>query len=215
MSKTILGIDVSKKDLVAALLTENSSIHKKTFPNNKKGFQSLIQWLKIKKTNEVKVCMEATGNYSTAIADFMYDLGYEVNVVNPACIKAFAGSKLSRTKTDELDAVIIAQYASKSDLSPYKTMDPAAKELRYLYRCLNDLKKQQTEVSNHLENKDQLPESVCMVWRKLGQYLKQQISAIEEAIDDVVKSSPTIKHTISKFTDHTRYWKNNGSGNTC
>lgn len=188
MSKTILGIDVSKKDLVTALLSESSSIHKKKFDNNKEGFNNLIQWLKFKKITHIKICMEATGNYSTAIADFLYARGYEVNVVNPACIKAFAGSKLTRTKTDELDAVIIAQYASKSELSPYKPLDPAIKELRYLYRCLNDLKKQQVEVMNHLENKDLLPKSVCTVWKKLSQNLKQQMATIEKSIDTLLKN---------------------------
>lgn len=89
MSKITLGIDVSKKELVVILLMEDSSMHKKKFTNDGSGFNGLLTWLKLKKVNKVKICMEATGNYSTAVADFLYDLGYEINVINPACIKAF------------------------------------------------------------------------------------------------------------------------------
>ena len=199
MSKTILGIDVSKKELVVALLMKDSSIHKKKFANDKGGFNSLLKWLKFKKINDIKICMEATGNYSTAIADFLYDLSYEVNVVNPACIKAFAGSKLTRTKTDELDAVIIAQYASKSELTPYKPLDLALKELRYMYRCLNDLKKQQVDVLNHLENEDLLPNSVCKVWKELSKNLQQQMNEIEKSIDNLLQKNPGINQQLQNL----------------
>jgi len=37
--------------------------------------------------------------------------GYPVSVVNPAKIKAFAKSELSRAKTDKADAKLIARYA--------------------------------------------------------------------------------------------------------
>jgi transposase len=63
--------------------------------------------------------MEATGNYSAAIADFLYNLGYEVNVVNPFCIKSYAKSKLTIHKTDTVDAKLIAEYASQNDLIPF------------------------------------------------------------------------------------------------
>jgi len=192
MSKAILGIDVSKKELVVALFMCDSSIHKKKFSNDKAGFNSLLNWLRIKKVNDIKACMEATGNYSTAIADFLYNLGYEVSVINPACVKAFASSKLTRSKTDELDSVIIAQYASKSELLPCKPIDPNLKELRYLYRCLNDLKDQHVQVLNYLENEDLLPSAVCKVWKELSQNLQQQMSNIEKSIDILLENNSSI-----------------------
>ena len=55
-------------------------------------------------------------------------------------IHAFAKSKLSRNKTDEADAVIIAEYIAKMPARSYKPCDENNQELRYLYRCLDDLK---------------------------------------------------------------------------
>lgn len=190
MSKSILGIDVSKKELMLALLLTDNSIHKRKFSNDEQGFKEILKWLKSKKINQVKACMEATGDYGTKLADFLYHKNYEVNVINPVCIKAFSNSKLVRTKTDEIDAVIIAEYAKQSNLVPYKPKSPELKEFKYLYRCLDDLKKQHTEVINRLEIKDSLPSVVCNTWKRLSKNLQQEIKLVEENIKKLL-----IKHT--------------------
>lgn len=51
--------------------------------------------LKKKKINKITACLEATGSYGDHIADFLYANNYEVAVVNPFCIKAFANSELT------------------------------------------------------------------------------------------------------------------------
>jgi transposase len=45
------------------------------------------------------------------LANFLVAKGYSVSVVNPAKIKAYAKSELSRAKTDKADAKLIARYA--------------------------------------------------------------------------------------------------------
>lgn len=52
--------------------------------------------------------MEATGGYEASLAEYLYDNGFKVSVVNPARIKGFAISKLSRVKTDKADCELIA-----------------------------------------------------------------------------------------------------------
>jgi transposase len=60
----------------------------------------------------------ATGSYGKSFADFLYSNGHEISVVNPSCINAFAKSELSCHKTDKVDSMIIAEYASKNELPP-------------------------------------------------------------------------------------------------
>ncbi len=103
----VLGIDVGKAQVMVALLMDDKYIGKDSFVNSDKGFKSLTKWLKQKKISTLKVCMEATGNYSNNIAEFLYESGNEVHVVNSVCIKSFAKSKLIRTKTDAVDALIM------------------------------------------------------------------------------------------------------------
>jgi transposase len=47
---------------------------------------------------------------SEALALWLHQAGHTVSVVNPAAIKAFAASRLSRTKTDKVDAELIARF---------------------------------------------------------------------------------------------------------
>ena len=105
----IIGIDISKQDFVVAILTEKKPIIKKFF-NNDQGFCKLLKCFQTLKIDQAKICMEATGRYGEKLANFLYELKYKVSVVNPACIKAFANTNLSRNKTDTADALLIANY---------------------------------------------------------------------------------------------------------
>ena len=185
MDEGILGIDVSKKELSIALLF-NTSYKKCKISNNIEGFTNLSKWLQAQGISKVKACMEATGSYGEKLAEYLYEQGHQVHIVNPVCIKAFAKSKLSRHKTDEVDAHLIAEYASKNELRAYKPKEPMLKELRSLYRCLQNLKEQHTQVRNFLENKDCLPKSVEKVYRNLIKHIEKQINAVNVAMDQVV-----------------------------
>jgi len=109
MDSIILGIDISKKTFDAALLL-NNKIKTKKFNNNLKGFVLLSQWLNLKETDAVHVCVEATGGYEEALAQYLYDNNFKVSIVNPARVKGFAQSKLCRVKTDKADSELIAQF---------------------------------------------------------------------------------------------------------
>lgn len=95
MIEAILGIDISKKDLSLALLSKGTC-KKNKLPNTQEGFEELTQWLYKQGVNKIKACMEATGSYGEKLADYLYAEGHGVHIINPACIKAFAKSKLSR-----------------------------------------------------------------------------------------------------------------------
>ena len=153
----------------------------------------MSKWLKKKKVSTLKACMEATGNYSNNIADFLYNNGHEVHVVNPVCIKAFAKSKLIRTKTDAVDAYIIAQYASITELMPYKPKSSAVKELKALHRCLDDLKGQYVQISNHLEHKEHIPYPVTSTWKRLLKDFNNEIKNVEASLDELFEYNIELK----------------------
>jgi transposase len=106
---SFLGIDLSKETFHACLLSDHAQA-KKAFPNTAKGFEQLTTWLKNRHAADVHTCMEATGAYWEALASYLHGLEQRVSVVNPARIKAFAQSELLRTKTDEVDAALIARF---------------------------------------------------------------------------------------------------------
>ncbi|MCA9803981.1 MAG: transposase [Cyanobacteria bacterium HKST-UBA02] len=51
------------------------------------------------------------------------------SVVNPSCVKNYARSKLRRTKTDKVDAVLIAEYCLKESPTLWKPLPKASREL--------------------------------------------------------------------------------------
>jgi transposase len=57
--------------------------------------------------------MESTGAYSEGIAEFLYNSGFVVDVINPSLIKAFRMNKMVRQKTDRSDSEVIAVFVYK------------------------------------------------------------------------------------------------------
>jgi transposase len=73
--------------------------------------------------------MEATGAYWEALTFYLHELKYQVRVVNPARVEAFAQSELPRTKTDEVDAALIARFCKSHSPEPWL---PPPAEIRIL-----------------------------------------------------------------------------------
>jgi transposase len=117
MAKYILGIDISKLKFDVALAVRGT-FKCKEFKNCTDGFVKLRSWLTKYGVSDVHACMEATSNYGDMLAHYLYDIGFSLSVVNPARIKSFGQSELSRTKTDKNDAQLIARFchAMKPDL---------------------------------------------------------------------------------------------------
>ncbi len=109
MSAPILGIDIAKERMEVVLLSD-SKIKNKSFKNTMEGFEALSVWLKKLGVLQVHACLEATGNYGEELAIYLHEAGHSVSIVNPARIKGFAQSELVRTKTDKIDAGIIARF---------------------------------------------------------------------------------------------------------
>ncbi|MEG4003928.1 IS110 family transposase [Microcoleus sp. SVA1_B3] len=130
MTSTVLGIDISKRDFHVSLLKEGRATKPKKFTNNLQGFESLHNWLQQQSVAELHACMEATSIYGEALAEFLYGAGFQVSIVNPARIKGFAKSELLRTKTDSVDAALIARFCAAMKPSLWTPTAPEVKELQ-------------------------------------------------------------------------------------
>jgi transposase len=112
-----LAIDISKARFDVALLRPDGKLRHRVFPNTSAGFQQLSAWLTKQKALHIHACMEATGTYADALASYLHSAGHTVSVVNPAVIKAFAQSEMSRTKTDKADASLYEKEVKRKDPS--------------------------------------------------------------------------------------------------
>ncbi|MFP3032284.1 MAG: IS110 family transposase [Wolbachia sp.] len=191
MINNFLGIDISKDrfDVFLSFISKKGKreTRKRNFKNEDSGFQGLQDFLQKHNVEEVKACMEATGCYGEALAEFLHNAGYFVSVVNPYCIKSYARSKLVRQKNDQTDAEIIADYCQRQEPTRWTPPSPELKKLKHLYRCSAALKDELTLVNNHLEKKERLPKEVANAWEDLAMNIEQKIETIKNSIRELLK----------------------------
>jgi transposase len=190
MTTNSLGIDISKKDFHVVLLTGETRTKPRKFTNDPTGFESLQQWLNQKGIDRLHACMEATSIYGDALAEFLYSLGFEVSIVNPARIKGFAKSELLRTKTDSVDAALIARFCAAIKPKLWQPTAPEIKELQALVRRLDSLQEMVTAEQNRLET---ATAKVAELTNSHLEYLKQQQELIKQLISDHFDRHPELK----------------------
>jgi len=190
MSSSYLGCDVSKRKIQLALLLPNGKFRTKAISNDSKGFQALSEWLAFHKVEVLHVCMEATNTYWEALAEYLNDQSYVVSVVNPARIKAFAQSTLTRTKTDPVDARLIARFCSLHRPEPWQA---PPREVRELYALVA---RRQALIEMHTQEKSRLDTANPAIKPDLKahlDYLNKAIAEIEQAIRDHFDNHPGLK----------------------
>lgn len=183
-----LGLDISKQNFDAVLLQSAASKPRhKAFPNTPTGFERLQEWLG---NVQVHACLEATNTYGDALARFLHQNGYTVSVVNPAQIKAFAATQMSRTKTDKADAHLIARFCQMHQPQAWTPPPPEASELQALVRRLESLQEMHQMENNRRET---APASVRVSIEAVLSVLDQQITQTQQAIKDHMDQNPTLK----------------------
>lgn len=191
MNSFVLGIDVSKDKLDCALRLPDGKLRHKVVSNTPDGFKKLDAWLAQRDVGPLHVCMEATGIYWEASAE--YFSAHEqctVSVLNPAQIKAFGASHLVRTKTDKVDAALIAQFCAER--CPPAWQPPSAQEqaLRAMVLRLEALQNMHRQEHNRLlVARDAVREGIKahLVW------LDEQIAELVRQINEHIDHDPDLR----------------------
>jgi len=192
MTQTIMGLDVSKHTLDASLLHDGKTYYQ-VVQNDLSGFQQLSAWLKAKKCQQVHICLEATGQYGFAVAEYLYYCKYEVSVVNPARIKAYAASRLKRHKTDKADAFLIAEFCQKEKPALWCPPSPVFSALKALVHCLDDFMAMQQQERNRTEFSSNNPLVESFVIEHIA-YMDAKIKMLHSAIHEQIQQDPQLKH---------------------
>lgn len=183
MAKIVLGIDVSKKTLDAALIIDNRTISKQ-FKNSLEGFKFLAAWLETLQITRVHACLEATGTYSEAVALFLHEFGHLVSVVNPLRIKGYASANMQRNKTDRLDACLIANFCLTQEPEEWQPPSAAVKHLQSLVRRVEVLEEMLQAEENRLANAAfEIKPSIERVITLLKEEIKELERQVKQHID--------------------------------
>lgn len=197
MAELVLGIDVGKSKLHVALLQTQGKTKPKVVANTAQGHQELLSWLSHQGVTQVHACMEATSVYGEAVAEALYGAGHTVSIVNPARIKGFAQSELARTKTDTVDAALIARFCAALRPEPWQPVAPEVKQLQALVRRLEALQQMQQQEMNRLEAASDL---VRPSIEEHLQYLQTDIKRTQQRIRDHFNQHPELKQRRDLLT---------------
>lgn len=207
-TKFIVGIDISKDNfsVCAKYFDGKRSVIKGTrgFENNAAGFSAFKSWSlsKIKQQAAPHFVMEATGVYYEELTHFLYCESLDVSVVLPNKIKHFAKSLNIKTKTDKVDAAIIADYGLERTPELWKPMICELKNLRDLCRERLSLKQETTRLKCQLHAlqhaRGAFPEVLNMKQEQID-FFENTIKKIEKLIVQLVKSDKAFHARIKKL----------------
>ncbi len=189
----IYGVDISK-DVFDVM---NSKGDYSQLSNDEKGFKKFAKKL----GKETLVVMEATGYYHYCLAQYLYNEGYLVSVVNPLSVKRFIQMKLSKIKTDKSDAKAICEYAVMNEVPLYTAKDDSQAECLQLIRLIDIYLKQSTAIKNKLHGEKTLGIPSKVVYRSLNRSLKsvkKEIALLEERLNELVKEHQQHQLTLLK-----------------
>ncbi|MFR9643831.1 MAG: IS110 family transposase [Rikenellaceae bacterium] len=198
-----VGIDISKSTFTACLCTKlasgktlQSSVEE--FANNKNGFNQLLKWVSklVNKKCSAHYAMEATGVYHEGLAEHLHKAKKKVSVILPTTVKYFARSLNEKSKTDAIDALIIAKMVSERDLECWIPPRKEFAQLRELSRFRGLLMNDRTRYKNVMEaltHSIDTPKDLLTMTQRMIDGITKQIEKCEKEMTKIVKADEDLK----------------------
>lgn len=199
MRKLVLGLDVSKSKLDAAVLLEGRKWYVTKARNDVIGVRRLLNWACAKtglSATDCRVVLEATGVYHEQAAQTLHDAGSEVVIANPKRVRDYAKGKGLLTKTDAVDARLLASYGAQGDeLLAWVPPPPEVRVLRALVARLDAIERDIQRESNRLEKAQatQTPAAVLDSLLRTLKLLQKERERLRQQIKDHYDQWPDLK----------------------
>ncbi|WP_020680423.1 IS110 family transposase [Marinobacterium rhizophilum] len=143
-----VGVDISAKtfDLVSRKAGHSSKTEQ--FKQTPDGHAKAIK--RLTALQPTVIVLEATGIYYLDLAVALVQAGLPVAVINPKSFRHFAELMLTGSKTDGIDAALLAEYGERMRPRLWTPPDEACLALRDLGRQINRLTATRTQAKNRL-----------------------------------------------------------------
>ncbi len=187
-----LGIDIAKASYHVSLKRPDGKRHQKSARNTPAGHAGLIEWLRRQASEPVHACLEATGTYGEAVATALVEAGHRVSIVNPAAVKAFAQSQLRRTKTDGVDAEVLADFCAAMTPALWTPWPVEVRTLQGLVRRRDAVQDMLTQERNRQEA-GALVTPVAASLTRVVEVLEAELADLDRQIRDHVDRHPTLR----------------------
>lgn len=194
MMNTYVGIDVGAKRCEWAWRKAGRLAGRDSFEQTAKGHTALVA--RLKRLAPERVVLEATGVYYLDVALAMHEAGLPVAVINPKSFHHFAKLKLEASKTDRLDAALLAEYAERMDPALWMPPKPDCLALRDIARQIARLTHARTQAKNRLHaltSKRATPRLLIQDERGGIRAFDRRIARLTEAAEALIAKSSTLK----------------------
>jgi transposase len=151
---------------------------------------------------EISIIMEATGVYHEQLAYFAFERSYRVSVLLPNTVKAFAKSLNTLSKTDEIDAQVLAQMGVERKLRSWSPMSPLMQQLKGLSRQRQAFIKQKTALFNQLHADERRAKPVknnIRRGRKMIKVYDKEIAVIEQEMKGLLAQDEELKVNVKRL----------------
>lgn len=191
MKSSVIGVDIGKHELV--IYWNNQFM---VIMNNKKDID---KWLG-KHRNDVEkvdlIVYEPTGGYERNLHEALETYKLPYRRVHANHVRAFAKATGVSAKTDKLDAKLLAEFATRMELSP-KPIVTVAPELKALLTRREQLLEMQLQERNRLESSEPL----LSKWIEESiKQLSKQLKELEKELNRLIRLTPKIKELLELYT---------------
>jgi transposase len=176
-----VGIDVSKAHLDVASRPDGQEFR---LPNTPEGIASLVERLKAQPP--ALILLEATGGLERAAAIALTEAKLPVRIVEPGRVRHFARSIGQHSKTDTLDARVLAHYGEAVRPEARDLPDEETRDLQALLDRRRQLVAMRVSEQNRLK---QGPAAAVQADLKAHiAYLSDQIEAMDSSIGEKIEA---------------------------
>lgn len=173
-----VGVDVSKNWLDMAVLSQqNELLGTERIKNTVEAIQNYVQSLRIH-TDHILFCLENTGRYGNSFLEATTELQLKTWLEHPLQIKRSLG--MTRGKTDQQDAIRIAQYAFRfhDRVIIWKPEEKVLLQLRELRAKRSLVVKSYTMLKQGIDKSDSVLEQSLKSLRKAIAELDARIESV-------------------------------------
>ena len=189
-----VGLDVGSRSTAMGWREKGRSAGSWEILQTPKGRKTAVK--KLLALKPISVVMEATGIYYLDLAIELHAAGLPVSVINPKSSRNFAKLMLQHSKTDAIDAQLLAEYGERMTPRPWNPPSPAQLELRAIGRHLNRLVGHRTRAKNELHALKATQTSSLMLIEDEEEAISsfdKRIERFRKAGRDLIASCPTLQ----------------------
>jgi len=192
-----VGVDIAKQIHFASAIDSDGVVLIEPFEfcNDNDGFYLLLSKLSAFDKQDVILGLESTAHYGNNLVYFLVSKGFTVCVINPIQSATLRKNRIRKTKTDKVDALIIAKAITLLEYPRFFTLqDVGVMQLKNLGRFRMKLVKQRTRL------KIQLTSYVDQVFPEFQFFFKSGIH--QKACYAILKEAPSASSIASMHLTH-------------